>query len=75
MKAPLSTNEIVILDHHLGTLRLHLDEVANLLESRLTKSSDLAKEARSVQESFQHFAEAVHALVGEERKANSADAA
>jgi hypothetical protein len=60
MLTPLSANEIEILDHHLSTLRMHLEEVANLVESRLSKTNDLAREARTVQHSFEEFASRIH---------------
>jgi hypothetical protein len=59
MQAPLSSNEMEILDQHVATLKFHLDEVANLLESRLSKC-DLATDARRLQQSFQAFASQVH---------------
>lgn len=52
MMAPLSSNEMEILDQHLATLKFHLEEVANLLESRLSKIDNLASDARKVQREF-----------------------
>ncbi len=56
MKASLSRNEMEILDRHVATLTLQLSEVANLLESRLGETNELATSARSAQREFARFA-------------------
>ena len=56
MKAALSHNEIEILDRHVSTLTRQLAEVAELLESRLGDTNDLATSARSAQQEFARFA-------------------
>ncbi len=42
MKAALSRNEMEILDRHVATLTHQLSEIAELLESRLGDTNDLA---------------------------------
>jgi hypothetical protein len=59
MKAPLSHNEMEILDRHVGTLTNQLSEIAGLLESRLGETNELAAAARNAQREFARFAHRV----------------
>ena len=59
MKAPLSRNEMEILDRHVATLTNQLSEIANLLESRLGETNELATSARNAQREFARFAHQV----------------
>jgi hypothetical protein len=56
MKASLSCNEMEILDRHVATLTHQLSEIANLLESRLGETNELATSARTAQREFARFA-------------------
>jgi hypothetical protein len=60
MKAPLSQNELEILDRQAAALVNQLTEIANLLETRLGESTELALTARSVQEEFAKLARQIH---------------
>jgi len=59
MKAPLSRNEMEILDRHVATLTNQLSEIVSLLESRLGETSELATSARNAQTEFAKFAHRV----------------
>ena len=59
MKAALSRNEMEILDRHVATLTNQLSEIANLLESRLGETNELATSARNAQREFARFAHRV----------------
>jgi hypothetical protein len=56
MKAALSRNEMEILDRHVATLTHQLSEIAELLESRLGETNELATSARNAQREFARFA-------------------
>jgi len=60
MTAPLSQNELEILDRQAATLAYQLTEIANLLESRLGQSTELATSARAIQEEFAKLARQIH---------------
>ena len=60
MKAPLSQNEMEILDRQVATLNYQLTEIAHLLESRIGETDDLAISARRVQEEFAKLAHRIH---------------
>ncbi|HYL73862.1 MAG TPA: hypothetical protein VEU96_06630 [Bryobacteraceae bacterium] len=60
MKAPLSQNELEILDRQAATLTYQLTEIANLLETRLGETNELATSAREVQEEFAKLARQIH---------------
>jgi hypothetical protein len=59
MKSALSRNEMEILDRHVATLTNQLSEIANLLESRLGETNELATSARNAQREFARFAHRV----------------
>jgi len=59
MKSALSRNEMEILDRHVATLTNQLSEIANLLESRLGETNELATTARNAQREFARFAHRV----------------
>lgn len=63
MKAALSHNEFEILDRHVATLTRQLMEIAELLESRLGDTHDLATSARSAQQEFARFAHRIRRQV------------
>jgi len=56
MKAALSRNEMEILDRHVATLTHQLSEIAELLETRLGETNELATSARTAQREFARFA-------------------
>jgi len=56
MKAALSRNEMEILDRHVATLTHQLTEIAELLETRLGDTNELATAARNAQREFAIFA-------------------
>jgi hypothetical protein len=60
MKSPLSQNELEILDRQAATLSYQLTEIANLLDSRLGETSELALSARTIQEEFAKLARQIH---------------
>jgi hypothetical protein len=60
MNAPLSQNEMEILDRQVGTLNYQLSEIAHLLESRLGDKDEMAVSARTVQEEFARLAHKIH---------------
>jgi hypothetical protein len=60
MKAPLSQNELEILDRQVAALQYQLTEIANLLESRLGETTELATSARMIQEEFFKLARQIH---------------
>jgi hypothetical protein len=66
MKASLSRNEMEILDRHVATLTQQLSEIANLLESRMGETNELAASARNAQREFARFAHRIrgHTTVG-----------
>ena len=59
MKAPLSRNEMEILERHVATLTNQLSEIESLLESRLGETNELATSARNAQREFAKFAHLV----------------
>jgi hypothetical protein len=59
MKSALSRNEMAILDPQVATLTNQLSESANLLESRLGETNELATTARNAQREFARFAHRV----------------
>jgi hypothetical protein len=60
MKAPLSQNEMEILDRQVATLDYQLSEIAQLLESRMGETDELAISARTVQADFAKLAHRIH---------------
>ena len=60
MRAPLSHNEFEILDHQAETINNQLAEIANLLETRLGDTTDLATSARTIQQDFAALAHKIH---------------
>jgi len=56
MKAALSRNEMEILDRHVATLTHQLSQIAELLETRLGETNELATAARNAQREFAIFA-------------------
>jgi len=60
MKAPLSQNELEILDRQVAALQYQLTEIANLLETRLGETTELAASARMIQEEFLNLARQIH---------------
>lgn len=60
MKAPLSQNELEILDRQVAALQYQLTEIANLLETRLGETTELATSARTIQEEFLKLARQIH---------------
>ena len=79
MKAPLSRNEMEILDRHVATLTNQLSEIASLLESRLGETNELATSARSAQREFARLAHRVRRQTvvarGDEQPASKAQTA
>ena len=59
MKAALSRNEVEILDRHVATLTHQLSEIAELLQTRLGETNELAISAKSAQREFARFAHRV----------------
>lgn len=71
MKAPLSRNEIEILNRHVATIAHQLSEIGSLLESRLGETNEFTVSARSAQREFARFADRIRrqaAIVREERQ-------
>lgn len=60
MNAPLSQNEMEILDRQVAALNYQLSEIAHLLESRIGEKDELAISARTVQEEFAKLAHRIH---------------
>jgi len=60
MKAPLSQNELEILDRQAAAITNQLTDIANLLETRLGESTELAMTARGLQEEFAKLARQIH---------------
>lgn len=60
MKTPLSQNELEILDRQAAALVYQLTEIANLLETRMGETTELALSARSIQEEFAKLARQIH---------------
>lgn len=60
MKTPLSQNELEILDRQAAALVYQLTEIANLLETRMGESTELALSARAIQEEFAKLARQIH---------------
>lgn len=59
MRAPLSRNEIEILNRHVATLTHQLSEIGSLLESRLGETNEFTVSARSAQREFARFADRI----------------
>jgi len=59
MRAPLSRNEIEILNRHVATLAHQLAEIGSLLESRLGDTNEFTVCAKSAQREFARFADRV----------------
>ena len=60
MKAPLSQNEFETLDRQMATLNYQLTDIANLVESRLGQTTELAVSARAVQRELSMLARRIH---------------
>lgn len=59
MKAPLSRNEIEILNRHVATIAHQLSEIGGLLESRLGETNEFTVSARNAQREFARFADRI----------------
>lgn len=70
MKAPLSRNEIEILNRHVATLAHQLSEIGTLLETRLGETNEFAVSARNAQREFARFADRLRrqAAMGREER-------
>ena len=60
MKAPLSPNELEILDRQVAMINTEMVEIAKLLISRLGESNELARSAASIQEELATLVHRIH---------------
>ncbi len=60
MKGSLSHNELETLDRQVATINYQLGEIANLLESRVGVTAELAASARAIQKEFAGLARQIH---------------
>ena len=60
MKAPLSQNEMQLLDRQMGKINCELADIVSLFECRLGEEHELATSARVVEGGFAALARRVH---------------
>ena len=60
MNIPLSKNELIILDRQMAMISRQLGEIADLLESRLGETTEMAQSARIIEQGFSDLGRKVH---------------